>query len=82
MRGKKQFGGRRKFFRKEFKKTCRFCSDKVKKIDYKDIAALRRYTTEKGKMLPSRVTNTCARHQRQLARAIKRARYLGLLPPG
>ncbi len=57
----------------------RFCANKTK-IDYKDADALRRYTTERGKILPRRITGTCAKHQRELAVAIKRARILGLLP--
>lgn len=61
------------------KKVCRFCSNKSK-IDYKDSDALRHYTTERGKILPRRITGTCAKHQRELARAIKRARNICLLP--
>ena len=64
------------FFRK---KVCRFCANKAK-IDYKDADALRRYTTERGKILPRRITGTCAKHQRELAKAIKRARSICLLP--
>lgn len=66
--------------RKARKKVCGFCVDKVENIDYKDIARLRRYMSERGKILPRRVTGTCARHQRELTVAIKRARYLALLP--
>ena len=66
--------------RKARKKVCGFCVDKVENIDYKDIARLRRYMSERGKILPRRVTGTCARHQRELTVAIKRARYLSLLP--
>ena len=62
------------------KKVCGFCVDKVENIDYKDIARLRRYMSERGKILPRRVTGTCARHQRELTVAIKRARHLALLP--
>jgi small subunit ribosomal protein S18 len=70
-------GGRyRVFFRK---KVCRFCSGRVS-IDYLDAAALRRFTTERGKILPGRMTGTCAKHQRVLSRAIKRARSLAMLP--
>jgi len=70
-------GGRyRVFFRK---KVCRFCKGRVQ-IDYLDAAALRRFTTERGKILPGRMTGTCAKHQRVLARAIKRARGLAMLP--
>ena len=66
--------------RKARKKVCGFCVDKVENIDYKDIARLRRYMSERGKILPRRVTGTCARHQRELTGAIKRARHLALLP--
>lgn len=66
--------------RKARKKVCGFCVDKVDNIDYKDIARLRRYMSERGKILPRRVTGTCARHQRELTVAIKRARHLALLP--
>ena len=61
------------------KKVCRFCANKTK-IDYKDADALRRYMTERGKILPRRITGTCAKHQRELAKAIKRARAICLLP--
>ncbi|SLM10013.1 30S ribosomal protein S18 [uncultured spirochete] len=64
------------FFRK---KVCRFCTQKVV-IDYKDADMLRRYTTERGKILPRRITGTCSKHQRELAVNIKRARALALLP--
>ena len=66
--------------RKARKKVCGFCVDKVENIDYKDIARLRRYMSERGKILPRRVTGTCARHQRELTVAIKRARHLAFLP--
>ena len=66
--------------RKARKKVCGFCVDKVENIDYKDIARLRRYMSERGKILPRRVTGTCARNQRELTVAIKRARHLALLP--
>ena len=66
--------------RKARKKVCGFCVDKVERIDYKDIARLRRYMSERGKLLPRRVTGTCAKHQRDLTVAIKRARHLALLP--
>lgn len=62
------------------KKVCNFCVDKDLKIDYKESARLRRYISERAKILPRRVTGTCARHQRELTTAIKRARYLALLP--
>ncbi len=67
-------GGRRR------RKVCQFCVDKVDVIDYKDTAKLRRYISERGKILPCRMTGTCAAHQRQLAVAIKRARVVALLP--
>ncbi|CDZ23742.1 hypothetical protein CCDG5_0611 [[Clostridium] cellulosi] len=66
--------------RKGRKKVCTFCVDKVENIDYKDIARLRRFLSERAKILPRRVTGTCAHHQRQLTVAIKRARHLALLP--
>lgn len=62
------------------KKVCNFCVDKAVEIDYKDVAKLRKYITEKGKIIPRRMSGVCARHQRMLATAIKRARYMGLLP--
>ncbi len=66
--------------RKPKKKICSFCVDKVTKIDYKDIPKLRRYTTERGKILPRRISGNCAKHQRQLTLAVKRARNIALLP--
>jgi len=62
------------------KKVCMFCADRVEKIDYKDIPKLRKCMTERSKILPRRVTGTCAFHQRELTIAIKRARHLALLP--
>ncbi|MEP7286243.1 MAG: 30S ribosomal protein S18 [Chloroflexota bacterium] len=61
-------------------KICNFCSDKVKVIPYKDVDLLRRYLTDRGKIRPRRQTGTCAKHQRGLALAVKRARHLALLP--
>jgi small subunit ribosomal protein S18 len=61
------------------KKVCKFCTQKLK-IDYKDADTLRRFITERGKILPRRITGTCAKHQRALALAIKRARIIALLP--
>ncbi|MDR3276995.1 MAG: 30S ribosomal protein S18 [Treponema sp.] len=61
------------------KKVCKFCTQKLK-IDYKDADTLRRFITERGKILPRRITGTCAKHQRALALTIKRARILALLP--
>ena len=62
------------------KKVCAFCVDKSSSIDYKDVAKLRRFITENGKILPRRQTGVCAIHQRELANAIKRARIMALLP--
>jgi len=67
-----------RFFRR--KKYCRFTAEGVKEIDYKDLNTLKNYVTESGKIVPSRITGTSAKYQRQLATAIKRARYLALLP--
>lgn len=66
--------------RKNRKKVCNFCVDGIDKIDYKDVNRLRRYITERGKILPRRITGNCAKHQRQLTVAIKRARNIALLP--
>lgn len=62
------------------KKVCAFCVDKVEHIDYKDTAKLRRYITERGKIVPRRISGNCAKHQRQLTIAVKRARQIALLP--
>ncbi|MFW6132122.1 MAG: 30S ribosomal protein S18 [Candidatus Aminicenantaceae bacterium] len=62
------------------RKVCRFCQNNIKNIDYKDIALLKKYVPERGKISPRRVTGTCAFHQRKLSLAIKRARLLALLP--
>ncbi len=70
----------RSFRRKPKKKVCAFCVDKVAEIDYKDIAKLRRYVSERAKILPRRISGNCAKHQRQLTVAIKRARHIALLP--
>ena len=66
--------------RKGHRKVCQFCVDKVEYIDYKDIAKLRKYMSERAKILPKRATGTCAKHQRMLTEAIKRARQVALLP--
>lgn len=66
--------------RKPRRKVCSFCVDKVEDIDYKDLSKLRRYVTERGKILPRRISGNCAKHQRQLTSAIKRARIVALLP--
>jgi len=62
------------------KRFCSFCAEDVPYIDYKDVKTLRRYTTERGKIMAGRMTGTCSKHQRELARAIKRARNIALLP--
>lgn len=70
--------GRRFLFKR--RKYCKFCESKVDGIDYKDLRTLQNYIPERGKILPRRVSGTCANHQRQLGLAIKRARHLALLP--
>ena len=62
------------------RKVCTFCADKVESIDYKDAAKLRRFLSDRSKILPRRTTGTCAAHQRQLTQAVKRARQIALLP--
>jgi small subunit ribosomal protein S18 len=71
---KRRGGGFRK------KKVCQFCADKSETIDYKEVEKLKKYITERGKILPKRITGTCAMHQRNVTRAIKRARIVALLP--
>ena len=66
--------------RRPKRKVCAFCVEKVDHIDYKDVAKLRRYVTERAKILPRRISGCCAKHQRQLTVAIKRARQIALLP--
>ena len=66
--------------RKPRRKVCQFCVEKVQHNDYKDVTRLRRFTSERGKILPRRMTGTCAKHQRQLSTAIKRARIIALMP--
>jgi small subunit ribosomal protein S18 len=68
---------RRPMFRR---KVCRFCADKTLRIDYKDLRTITQFVTERGKMTPSRITGNCARHQRLLTTAVKRARSVALLP--
>jgi small subunit ribosomal protein S18 len=70
----------RPLHRKARKKVCHFCVDRVEEIDYKDIAKLRKFVSERAKILPRRATGTCAKHQRALTTAIKRARQVALLP--
>ena len=62
------------------KKVCQFCADKTIAVDYKDVETLKKYITERGKILPRRVTGACTMHQRHITRAIKRARIVALLP--
>ncbi len=75
-------GARRKkkkvFFRR--RKVCRFCADKIDVVDYKDVRFLQQYIVERSKILPRRISGTCAKHQRIIQQAIKRARHLALLP--
>ncbi len=71
---------RRDRSRRPRRKVCSFCVDKVENIDYKDVAKLRRFVTERGKILPRRISGNCAKHQRQVTVAIKRARNIALLP--
>ena len=86
MRGKRTRGKPRSEERGTFRrragrrKVCRFCADKEASIDYKDARALGNFLSERGKIIPSRITGTCARHQRRLTTAIKRARTVALLP--
>ncbi|MBR6902644.1 MAG: 30S ribosomal protein S18 [Clostridia bacterium] len=70
----------RPLHRKARKKVCHFCVDRVEEIDYKDIAKLRKFVSERAKILPRRATGTCAKHQRALTTAIKRARQIALRP--
>ena len=67
-------------YRKETKKVCAFCAEKTEVIDYKNVAKLRKFMTEKGKIIPRRTTGLCATHQRELTQAIKRARVMALRP--
>lgn len=71
---------RRERGRRPKKKVCSFCVDKVSSVDYKEANRLRRYITDRGKILPRRITGNCARHQRQLTVAIKRSRNIAILP--
>ncbi|MCD4650577.1 MAG: 30S ribosomal protein S18 [Candidatus Cloacimonetes bacterium] len=70
-------GRRKKFFRKKY---CKFCANKDLKIDYKNVDSLRSFVAESGKIVPTRITGTCAKHQRSLTREIKKARMMALLP--
>ena len=71
-------GGRRQYFRR--RKVCKFCVEKIDFIDYKDLRLIGPFVAERGKILPRRLTGTCAPHQRELTRAIKQARNIALLP--
>ena len=71
---------KKSFKRVSKKKVCQFCIEKATAIDYKEVGKLKKYVTEKGKMLPRRMTGVCAKHQRMLAEAVKRARIVALLP--
>ncbi|MBN1334282.1 MAG: 30S ribosomal protein S18 [Synergistales bacterium] len=73
-------GGARRRGGKRRPKVCFFCVDKVDQVDYKDVDKLRKYISERGKIMPRRVTGNCAKHQRQLTTAVKRARHMALLP--
>ena len=74
---KKEKAAKKKFFRP---KPCSFCLEKIDRIDYKDAQRLKKFITEKGKILPNRITGACSFHQRSLSVAIKRARFMALLP--
>jgi len=77
MRDMKRSGGK---MRRSKRKVCAFCVEKAVDIDYKDINKLRKFVTERGKILPRRISGTCAKHQRQVTAAIKRSRNIALLP--
>ena len=76
-RGGEEAGGRRGFGRR---KVCRFCADKTLKVDYKDQGQMKYFLTERGKIIPRRISGNCAKHQREVATAVKRARMLAILP--
>lgn len=75
-----KFGGVSMF--RERSRKCKFCEDRTKKIDYKDVELLKRFLTDRGKILPRRFTSNCAKHQREIAKAIKMAREMALIPYG
>lgn len=77
-KGKRKAGARNRMFGR--KKVCRFCADKKLTIDYKDGKALTAFTSERGKIIPRRISGACAHHQREITNAIKRARLLALIP--
>ncbi|HUX10671.1 MAG TPA: 30S ribosomal protein S18 [Terriglobia bacterium] len=76
--GPRRPGGRRQYFRR--RKVCKFCVEKIDFVDYKDLRLIGPFVAERGKILPRRLTGTCAPHQRALTRAIKQARNIALLP--
>ena len=82
--GRGQDRGRKKQYKKKFlfrkKKFCKFCDEKIKFIDYKDLRLLQAFTPERAKIFPRRISGTCSKHQRKLMQAIKRARILALIP--
>jgi len=80
MREKRERRGEGGRFRRPGRKPCRFCAEKIVQIDYKDFNRLKSFVTERGKILPRRMTGTCSRHQRELTRAVKRARNIAMLP--
>ena len=73
-------GQNNQFKARKKKKVCQFCAEKIEHIDYKDVARLRKCVSERSKILPRRITGTCAKHQRQLTVAIKRARHIAIMP--
>ena len=74
-------GGRdQKPYRRPRKKVCNFCVDKIDEIDYKDVEKLRKYVSDKGKILRRRITGACAKHQRHIAQEVKKARFMAILP--
>ena len=77
---KRGSNGKDKPFRRPRKKVCTFCVEHIDEIDYKDVEKLKRFVSDKGKILPRRVTGTCAKHQRKVTEAIKRARTIAILP--
>lgn len=79
-RNRAKGGGRRRGKAFVKKKVCSFCVNSIKEVDYKNINLLKKYVTERGKIIPKRITGTCAKHQRVLATAIKRARIAAFLP--
>lgn len=76
----KQAAAAKYYYRRSRRKVCAFCAEKIEYIDYKHVGRLRRFITDRGKIIPRRQTGTCASHQRELAQAIKRAREMALLP--